>query len=229
MTLKKTLLISLLATPLLLTGCSDDPKEQAATDKPAPAAQPQAAAPAADPHAGLNIALQLSSTQGRVLSVLNSGGYSYAEVEQNGKTFWIAGTQVDIAKGDIISWGQASIMRNFTSKSLNRTFDEIYFTSTLQPIRDVGNLRPSAPGARQAAAQGAPQGTVVSVQNAAGYSYLEVNTGEGTTWVAAPQGTIKAGDVVSWQGASLMRNFTSSALGRTFDEIFFAGGVTKVQ
>lgn len=221
MTLKKTLALTLLSTPLLLTGCSDD---KATTEAPkatatAPASQ---TAPAADPHAGLNVPLQLASNQGRVLNSQTAGGYTYAEVEQNGRTFWIAGPQSEVKQGDIVSWGQASIMRNFTSKSLSRTFDEIYFVASYEPVRDVGGLRSNAPVAN------GTQGKVLSVQNAGGYSYLEVETSQGTKWVAAPQASVKQGDTVSWQGASLMRNFTSSSLGKTFNEIFFAGSVSKI-
>ena len=75
--------------------------------------------------------------------------------------------------------------------------------------------------------QSAGEGKVVKVMHAAGYTYMEVDLGDRKTWVAATSFKIKSGDTVKWQGASVMQNFTSKSLHRTFDEILFVSNASK--
>jgi len=70
--------------------------------------------------------------EGKVLSVVNGSGYSYVELENNGQKFWVAGTQVAVAKGDKISYVENVVMEKFFSKTLQREFDRIIFASHLQ-------------------------------------------------------------------------------------------------
>jgi hypothetical protein len=71
------------------------------------------------------------SAGGTVKSVTNAGGYSYIEVDQNGKTVWVAATETPMKKGDKVQWQGASEMRNFTARSLNRTFEQIIFAQSV--------------------------------------------------------------------------------------------------
>ena len=67
----------------------------------------------------------------------------------------------------------------------------------------------------------------MSAQNAANYSYLEIEVDSGSTlWIAAPETQVAANDMVTWQDGSMMQNFTSKSLQRTFPEILFVGQVT---
>ena len=72
--------------------------------------------------------------QAKVLEVINAAGYSYLLVESNGKKFWIAGTQVDSKAGDVVSYIENVVMENFTSKTLNKTFDRIIFASSVKVV-----------------------------------------------------------------------------------------------
>ena len=83
--------------------------------------------------------------------------------------------------------------------------------------------------ARHAADDGAGGGIVKSVANAGGYSYIEVDRGGSTVWVAAMQTPMKPGDRIEWQGGSEMRNFTAKSLGRSFDRVVFASAVAVVR
>ena len=78
-------------------------------------------------------------------------------------------------------------------------------------------------------ANAADTGVVKSVSNAGGYSYIEIDRGGKTVWVAAMETPMKAGDKVQWQGGTEMSNFTAKSLGRTFDKITFASGVNVVK
>ncbi|MDK1023870.1 MAG: hypothetical protein QGD92_06515 [Gammaproteobacteria bacterium] len=107
--------------------------------------------------------------------------------------------------------------------------EETVNTSTTDDtVSQVANGTPATrPPITAPKRQASIQGLVVSVQNAANYSYLEIKTADDNLlWLAAPETPVHVNDTVSWQRGSLMRNFTSSALGRTFPEIYF---VTAVQ
>ncbi|HIJ23592.1 MAG: DNA-binding protein [Gammaproteobacteria bacterium] len=68
---------------------------------------------------------------GTVMETMVSGGYTYAKVLQNEKEFWIAGPTANVDTGDIISFDEQMSMPNFTSKSLNRTFDSLMFVGRI--------------------------------------------------------------------------------------------------
>ena len=210
----------------LVAGCSQQdtpaPAQQAGAT-PAPAAQPPAAVPPGHPpvtgqQAAPGVPVGAGgANSGTVVSAQQAGGYTYIEVESNGKTVWLASTPVRVAPGDKVRWGDSAVMRNFTSKSLGRTFDELLFVSGVQPA-----------GAG-APAVSANVGKVLSMVNSAGYAYLELETAGGVKWLAASQAPVKVGDNVTWKGGSVMNNFTSSSLNRTFDQIIFVAAVSPAQ
>jgi hypothetical protein len=83
---------------------------------------------------------------------------------------------------------------------------------------------------QQPSSQGAGQGKVLNVTHAAGYTYMEIDTGDGkSTWIAANAMRVKEGDTVQWQDAMLMQNFTSKSLHKTFDKILFVSYATVVE
>ena len=69
----------------------------------------------------------------------------------------------------------------------------------------------------------------LSLRQAAGYAYIELETAQGVKWLAASQAPVQVGDTVTWQGGSVMNNFTSSSLNRTFDQIIFVAAVSPAQ
>lgn len=71
------------------------------------------------------------SQSGKVKSVTNSGEYNYLEVVQNGKTVWIATVANPAKVGDNVRWENGPVMKNFTARSLNKTFDEIIFADAV--------------------------------------------------------------------------------------------------
>lgn len=64
---------------------------------------------------------------GKVLETMNSGGYSYIKIDNKGKQHWIAVKQTEVKVGEKFSFHEQMWMKDFTSKTLNRTFDEILF------------------------------------------------------------------------------------------------------
>ena len=164
----------------------------------------------------------LIGNRGQVLSSIEVPGYTYIEVRNNGRNVWLAGNSVDVAKGDVVTWGQSAVMHNFKSTALDRVFEEIIFVSGIYQGDSV------APQVASATSSQLNSGTVLSAENASGYSYVEIETDAGDiVWLAAPMTTIEVGQNVVWQGASKMVDFTSPSLGRTFPEILFVNSLRK--
>jgi len=74
-------------------------------------------------------AMQSSLHSGRVIETMDSAGYSYIQVEEQGKKVWLAAPITKISVGQNISWNSGAAMQKFSSRSLNRTFEEIFFIS----------------------------------------------------------------------------------------------------
>jgi hypothetical protein len=69
-------------------------------------------------------------------------------------------------------------------------------------------------------------GKVVETTNTAGYTYVRVDTGSQKLWVATTQFDVKPGDSVTVAAGAPMANYHSQSLNRTFDTVYFTGGIT---
>lgn len=85
-------------------------------------AQPGQAAPAA-------------GNVGKVLETSNAAGYTYLRLNSAGKEVWVAVPEMKVAVGDTVQWTSGAPMQNFFSKSMNRTFPLIQFSSGAQVTR----------------------------------------------------------------------------------------------
>ena len=70
------------------------------------------------------------------------------------------------------------------------------------------------------------KGKVIKAMHAGGYTYMEMENAGQQFWVAATMMNVKRNDHVSWRDAAVMKNFKSSSLHRTFDEILFVSSAT---
>lgn len=219
----------------VLGGCGK--KESDAASAAAPAAAPVTAAQAPSNAIFSAAPAQQAPARniGKVLQAQDGGGYTYAEVQTAaGQKVWIAGSQIDARPGTEVQWGNFAVMRNFEARSIGKSFPEILFVDRWGPVGQAAKAvaphgtfpQPQAAAAAGAAAAGSGAGgTVRSVTNAGGYSYIEVDQGGQTVWVAATETPMKKGDKVEWQGGSQMSNFTARSLNRTFEKIIFAQSV----
>jgi hypothetical protein len=99
-------------------GCTSAKNEVSA---PAPQAQPDAPAAPAD-----------GSLSGKVVETMNSGGYTYVCLENSGQKTWVALPQTAVKVGQQVACQPGMEMKNFTSKTLNRTFASIIFSGGLR-------------------------------------------------------------------------------------------------
>jgi len=70
--------------------------------------------------------------EGVVVDTLQGGGYSYLQIEDAKKKYWIAVESVSLEKGTQVRFTEELRAKNFESKALNRKFDELVFASNLQ-------------------------------------------------------------------------------------------------
>jgi len=73
----------------------------------------------------------IREVSGKVVETMNSGGYTYALLDKDGVKTWVAMPTSKIAVGDEIACRPGMVMNNFTSPSLNRSFDHIVFSGGL--------------------------------------------------------------------------------------------------
>lgn len=68
---------------------------------------------------------------GTVQETFNSGGYTYLRFKSADKEYWAASGAVSVKPGDQIVLDEVYPMHGFYSKSLDREFDFILFTSQI--------------------------------------------------------------------------------------------------
>ncbi len=73
----------------------------------------------------------------KVVEFMNASGYTYILAEENGKEYWIAIRQMPVGKGDVLYFTEAMEMKNFKSKSLNKTFDKILFVNRISKTPEI--------------------------------------------------------------------------------------------
>ena len=69
-----------------------------------------------------------SSLSGKVVETMDSGGYTYVLLDNDGKQTWVAVPKMKVVKGSNMSFQPGAEMENFHSKTLNRTFEKIIFS-----------------------------------------------------------------------------------------------------
>ena len=83
-----------------------------------------------------------------VTEVVQASNYTYMKVKENANERWVAVTKQDVNVGDVYYYDEALQMTNFSSKDLDRTFDEIYFINTISktPMIESPMMGGGAPG-----------------------------------------------------------------------------------
>lgn len=68
-------------------------------------------------------------------------------------------------------------------------------------------------------------GTITETMDAAGYTYMNLDTDQGGVWIAIPQTSVAKGETISVREGMVMKNFHSNSFDRTFESIVFSPGV----
>lgn len=75
-----------------------------------------------------------------------------------------------------------------------------------------------------ARAQEVVAGKAAETMDSGGYTYVRVQGGKDSTWVAVPQQAVKVGSDVSYAKGMVMTDFHSKTLNRTFKTLIFSEG-----
>lgn len=68
---------------------------------------------------------------GLVVSVKHADSYTYIELDEGDKIVWIAGPAISLKTGDKISTSKGAEMRDFFSKTFNKSFRTIFFVGKI--------------------------------------------------------------------------------------------------
>lgn len=147
--LQAALTISLLTPPLVLA---------------------ETAPPAAPVPARSQAPLDGVPLQGKIIETMNSNGYTYLLLEAKQGKVWVAIPETAVKVGQEVNCAPGLTMSNFTSKTLNRTFEEIIFSPGLDKAEPATNAeaksgetsKPTDTSSFSAAVQAEQQGGTAS-------------------------------------------------------------------
>jgi hypothetical protein len=101
---------------------------------------------------------------GAVVTTMNSGLYTYLEVETKSGKYWAAAPKLPLAVGDRVDVAPGSEMKDFFSPTLNRKFDSIIFTSSVKVIGKGAPPAKSSPAASPEAKGAAGPAAIKTVE-----------------------------------------------------------------
>ena len=93
--------------------------------------------------AAVEAALDGVVLQGTILETMNSNGYTYLLLDAAQGKIWVAIPETQVKTGQTVTASPGMTMFNFTSKTINRTFDRIVFSPGLDKS-GAGSAQPAA-------------------------------------------------------------------------------------
>ncbi len=148
--MKNVMVILSVIVALAFAACTQKPDAQPVSESRDTGAGGQVAlgsahgqvASSANPHATGNPQEMAMGAdhKAKVISAVNASGYTYIEVEENGKKLWIAVMQTEVKPGDEVVFPDSPPVENFHSKTLNRTFEKIILVPAIQVNGKPGTM-----------------------------------------------------------------------------------------
>jgi hypothetical protein len=192
-TLKLTFAALAAALALGLNGCSKPAEETAATNP------------------ALETPVPPGMVRGTVVETMNSGGYTYVLLDTGSGQHWMAGMESFVEVGHVVETVEGMPMQQFTSKTLNRTFDVLYFVDgfrnlsvTAMPAgQDAGGMPAGHPSVSSSQSQAETGGVGSAATLDAPLEALE--SGKDIAWVYANKDSL-AGQQVSLRGKVVKYN-----------------------
>lgn len=122
------LILCMVMAGIVISGCTDDGKE-APPDFPEDSTINVVNVTIADVLAD-PLAYDSIRISGSVIQSFDASGYTFMEINDGTESMWVAGYAASIANGSNVT-ASGSLMLNFPSLTLNRTFSEILFADTV--------------------------------------------------------------------------------------------------
>jgi hypothetical protein len=98
-----------------------------------PMSQPGGQLPAGHPPIGQSAPAPAIHT-GTVLETIPASNYVYIHVNGDAGDQWLAAPATELKNGAAIRWPEGMLMANFFSKTLNRTFEKVYFIGSVEVV-----------------------------------------------------------------------------------------------
>lgn len=207
MKLKQIFLVfTILAFSTVVSSCKD---QQTVGKQEAPPATAQQAAEQTAPPQAVQPQPE-GMIAGKVLETFASGGYTYLKVDSNGKEIWAAIPQTEVKAGEEVKLAGGQIMKDFHSKTLDRTFDEIAFCGGI-----ISDAPAGAPQQMPATGQAADNsfGNALQSESAAGTAQQldPAKISMGSSKAAVPFADLKIEKATGADSYTVGELFTKSA------------------
>jgi len=85
--------------------------------------------------------VESSSRSGIVVDKVDAGSYSYLQLKENDKLYWVAVPKLEIENGESIYFSQYMEMIDFKSEILNRTFESVLFVNDASRSMNKMNMK----------------------------------------------------------------------------------------
>ena len=85
--------------------------------------------------------VESSSRSGIVVDKVDAGSYSYLQLKENDKLYWVAVPKLKIENGESIYFSQYMEMIDFKSETLNRTFESVLFVNDASRSMNKMNMK----------------------------------------------------------------------------------------
>jgi len=87
--------------------------------------------------------IESNSRSGIVVDKMDAGSYSYLQLKEKNKLYWVAVPKLEIENGESIYFSQYMEMIDFKSETLNRTFESVLFVNDAS--RSMNNMNMKNP------------------------------------------------------------------------------------
>lgn len=88
---------------------------------------------------------QAQGRNGTVVATENADSYTYVQLDIDGSKIWFAAPAVELAIGAKVTTSAGMPMKDFHSKTLDRTFDMVYFVDAITPAGDTAETTATLP------------------------------------------------------------------------------------
>ena len=78
---------------------------------------------------------------GKVIETMDAGRYTYVRVDHGEEKIWAAAPKFEVKVGDSVLVPEGIAMTNHYSKTLDRSFEEVYFVAFVAVVGENGELR----------------------------------------------------------------------------------------
>ena len=154
--------------------------------------------------------------EGTVLETMNSGGYTYLQIDSQMGKIWVAIPETKVTKGEKVSSAPGMMMQQFQSKTLNRSFDRIIFSPGLGAVmstkpEDQGKkTTPIRQGHSFADALKAEEGQGMGSDKVGGDMVMGNDTSGGSAGAAVPAVEVNVNKASGENGYSIGEIFTKA-------------------